>query len=831
MSDLLDSMETVSVHGDLVKHLAGANGLHVLQMMPKKDGGIFIFDEDSIAALEAAVSEIESNKDIKGLVVIGSEKGFIAGADVELIAGITSREDAVRMAKRGQDLFTRIEKLSCLTVAAIHGPCLGGGLECALAMDMRIATRDSTTKIGLPEVQLGILPGFGGTQRLPRLIGLPKALELMLKGSRLDGKRAWKRGLIDRVVPVAYLLERAAEAALAGKRPKRKLGLADRILTHTRFGRGFVGFKVGKTLAQGPARFMRAPARILEASLRGLSKPGRDFETEARLLGELAVTDTCKNLIRLFFASEEARKLHKRLAPDAEPIRSAIVVGGGTMGGGIASLMARKGIDTRLVDLSPESLTDALKRHAKTLSKALSRRRMQKHEVQAASDRLSVSTKLSGCRGRDLVLEAIVEDLEIKKKLFASAVENLNDDAVLATNTSSLSLAKMGKDLPKPEQLVGLHFFNPPEMMPLVEVICADISSHEALARAARVASDIGKFPVLVKDCPGFLVNRCLAPYLAQGVEMLLEGVSIERIDQVAEDFGMPMGPLRLLDEIGWDVAAKVCDVLEAGYPERMKASALFEAMTDAGLMGKKSGEGIYRHKGTKAKVSSKVHGVIRERGLGIRGRPSVTASDILDRLLAPLIAEAFLCLREDVVASESELDLAMIMGIGFPPHLGGPIAYARARGLDALLARMQELVERFGLQTAIVEAFRPSVTEAKKPAPAKTEAPADPVSEPKPADSGKTKAADDEPKPKKAKQGKSEDGDGDSSSGRDSQPEPQAAHGDDAAQDEQLLPDGPEPTGQDPRTRRQQRIWRSIDRGETLAAKRQRADAPRQPR
>ena len=675
-------------------HLETRGEVRILHLTDPS-GGFFVFNEESTTQLEHVVDELEQLSSAKGLVVIGNERGFVAGADVQMILGVEEEQRARALSERGQRLFERIERLHFPSVAAIHGPCLGGGCELALALDWRIATDSGATRVGLPEVQLGILPGFGGTQRLPRLVGLPKALDLMLKGSRLDAKRAQRSGLVDRVVPERWLEERAIAQLDRGK-PKRKLPLVPRLLTFSKPGRAIVRRATNKAIAKGPGRFLDAPREILAVAIRGLEAGRPDYGFEAERLAKLAVSPSCKNLIRLFFASEEARKLARKLDRKAKKIDRAIVVGGGVMGAGIAGRLAQKGMRTRLVDLAPEALASAVARLAKTLARLKKRRRIRAHDEQAALDRLSVGTAACGFADCDLYLEAVAEKLELKQRLFAEAAEKLPDDALLATNTSSLPLARIAEQLPCPERLVGLHFFNPPEKMPLVEVIAHDRSSKACLARAARLATELGKFPVLVRDCPGFLVNRCLAPYLAQAVALVEAGHDAETIDRIATEFGMPMGPLRLLDEIGWDVAASVCRVLSDAFPDRMSAPSLFDALVEEGLLGKKSRKGgVYRHDGKKTRKNPAFEKIMR--GRRTRSPGAIEDRDLLDRLLLPMLGEALRCLEEGIVDSESQLDLAFVMGIGFPPHRGGVMRWARSVGMAELERRMRALEPTHG--------------------------------------------------------------------------------------------------------------------------------------
>ncbi len=701
----MNDKKQVEVIGDRCRLSRDDADLLYLELIPTQGEALFIIDETGLTALEEAVVWL-GKQEAKGLVVHGNDRGFIAGADVGLIYSIQDPKEALAFSRRGQSCFQAFQDLPFPTMAAIHGPCLGGGLELALALDHRIASRHPSTKLGLPEVRLGILPGFGGTQRLPLLVGLPGALDLMLKGSTLDGKRALRKGLVEGYVPEHRLVQRAAEILTHPARRKTKLCWRDHMLTFTRLGRRIVRKKVEKSLTSGPARFLPAPGKLLEVTLAGLVDVGRGaYDAEAQALADLATGPECKNLVRLFFGTEQARKLDRKLLSGLEDkhyekVRSALVIGGGVMGAGIAGLMAEKGLSTRLVDLSEDQLGQAMARHVGNVNRKQRRRRLQPHEAQAAKDRLTASTKVCGYAQADVFLEAVAENLDLKKRLFREAAAKGREDLLLATNTSSLSLGDMAADLPHPEQLVGLHFFNPPEKMPLIEIIAQKQSSPKALARACELATRLGKYPVLVQDGPGFLVNRCLAPYLGQAVQLCEEGVAPALIDRVAEEQGMPMGPLRLLDEIGWDVAAKVCDVLAEAWPARMSASPLFAHMVEAGLLGRKSGKGVYVY-GTKSKDrpghASALQHLIQDKGLARASAHAPSKLEIRERLFLPILTEAVRCLEEGVVSSEDELDFAMVMGIGYPPHLGGPIRAARSDGVETIVARLSELVEAHG--------------------------------------------------------------------------------------------------------------------------------------
>lgn len=675
-----------------------------------RDATMVTLTEARIEQLEAAIAALQGEEDLRGVIVTGpGPRMFCAGADVNLIRDITDPEEGAQAATRGREAFAKLRALRVPVVAAIEGPCLGGGLELALFCDARVASDDASTRIGLPEVKLGIVPGFGGTQNLTRLVGLPKALDLILTGKLLSGKQALRHGVVDRLVPSSKLLAAARqelERRSSRERPpaSRRLRGAAWWLTHTPL-RALAARAARKQLRKGPGRFYPAPARALQCCLDALRLPvAEGFAREANALGDMIVTDVSKGLVRLFFLTERQKRLGKH--DDARDVRRALVVGGGVMGAGIAGQLAGKGVATRLVDMALEPLAAAKARLQRGLDKLVRRRRVDRHDAVATQDRLAVSTVAGNLRDTDLWLEAVVERLDVKQQLMADAVAGgLPDDALIATNTSSLSISEMQAGVPHPERVVGVHFFNPPEKMPLVEVIRGAQTSPAAVASACRLALRLGKFPIVVEDAPGFLVNRCLSPYLNEAARLVLEGTSPEAIDAAMRDFGMPMGPCRLLDEVGFDVAAKVSEVMHAAFPERMQPCALFAAMVEAGALGQKSGGGFYGESGKNAGPGRAVIAALRAQ----RGTPARAASrtELLHRLVYPLVDEAYRCLDEGLVASEEDLDLGLVMGMGFPPFTGGLTPFARAEGLATIVSKLDELARRVDARFAPSDGLR----------------------------------------------------------------------------------------------------------------------------
>ncbi|MEZ6037490.1 MAG: 3-hydroxyacyl-CoA dehydrogenase NAD-binding domain-containing protein [Planctomycetota bacterium] len=701
----------------------GDDGVAVLRL-GRADEGVVTLTVERIAELEAACDRLLAHQELVGdslraVIVTGPDAEaapdadagrpgaamFCAGADVNLIRDITDPADGEAAAVRGRSVFQKLQQLRAPVIAAIEGPCLGGGLELALFCDVRVAADAPGTQIGLPEVKLGIVPGFGGTQNLARLVGLPKALDLILNGKLLRPKQALRTGVIDRLVPRSKLLAAAREeaaklAAKGSKAPPRRLRGQAFWLSRTPL-RGLAVRAANKALQKGQARFYPAPREALRCCIAALTMPvEQGFAVEARALGAMIVTDVSKALVHLFFLTERSKRLGKQ--DGARDVQRAFVLGGGVMGAGIAGLLAQKGTAARLCDVAMAPLQRAKQRLQSSLDKQLKRRRMERHEAQAVQDRLQVSTEAGSLRDTDLWLEAVVEDLTVKQKVMADAVaRGLPDTALLATNTSSLSVTAMQQGVPHPERVVGVHFFNPPEKMPLLEVIRGRDTDDAAVATACRLAVRLGKFPVVVRDSAGFLVNRCLAPYVNEAARLLLEGSSPESIDAAMLDFGMPMGPCRLLDEIGFDVAAKVSEVMHTAFPERMQPCELFAAMVEAKALGQKTGGGLYGANGKGAGPGRAVVAELRRS----RGTPARQASrsELLQRLVYPLVDEAFRCLDEGLVEHEHDLDLGLVMGIGFPPFTGGITRFARHEGLATIVARLDELARTHGTR------FRPS--------------------------------------------------------------------------------------------------------------------------
>jgi 3-hydroxyacyl-CoA dehydrogenase/enoyl-CoA hydratase/3-hydroxybutyryl-CoA epimerase len=678
------------------------DGILVLSF-DRPDSPANIFDPGTLSELEWQLDEITGDAEVRGLVLTSKKPSiFIAGADLGFVA--QAQGDALtEFIECGQRVFSKLAALRVPTVAAIHGACLGGGLELALACDYRIASPDKVTKLGLPETQLGILPAWGGSTRLPRLIGLPKALDLILAGKILGPAHARKLGLVDELVPHERLLEFALRQFAEGKVcPKRAShwitnnAVAANITKRFAHSRSFE-----KTRGNYPAL-----AAAIDVVCDGVVGSIADsLELERRAILELTTTNAAKQLMRIFHLQEHAKKFHAAEDP-ALLIERTAVVGAGIMGSGIAHWMASRRVPVILRDLDETKVAAGMKRIGALFAAGVKRRVFSKAAARRLQDRISPAANPVPLGNVDLVLEAAVEDLQVKKKIFADLCERVRPNTVLATNTSALPIGELAKDsgVTHPERLIGLHFFNPVHRMKLVEVVVTDRTSPQVVEAVLRFVRRIGKLPVVVRDRPGFLVNRILMPYLIEAGRMLERGIDPLEIDRAMLDFGMPMGPLRLLDEVGLDVALHVARTMESAFGERFAVPLVLSRLVEKGLLGRKAGEGFYRYVGG-SHLPSKDALVscltLNEAKLG--------ENDIAERLSLLMVNEGFRVLGEKVASSEDDIDFAMILGTGFAPFRGGPMTYARRLGLGHVVERLEaiggEVDEIFEPATALLEA------------------------------------------------------------------------------------------------------------------------------
>jgi 3-hydroxyacyl-CoA dehydrogenase/enoyl-CoA hydratase/3-hydroxybutyryl-CoA epimerase len=661
----------------------------------RPDSTANIFDELTLRELSEHLNFLESEKGLKGLIIRSAKpKIFIAGADLNGFAQAMSAEHIAVLIERGQQTFDRIARLPYPTVATIHGVALGGGFEIALACDYRIASSDSATKVGLPETNLGILPAWGGSTRLPKLIGLPNALEAILTGRQYAAKQALKLGMVDSVVHLERLpgLANRMIRESEGKKRSYKLHIANRPPVSQ-----FIKSQVEKkTLARTRGHYP-APLKALEVVCASLNVPHeQSLANEKNYCVELALTETAQNLIGLFFLQERAKKIKPDLQPaavmPAKTIKRGLVIGAGLMGAGIAQWLSSRGIRVLLKDVGPAPLGKGMQAIAKIYREAVKRHLFSETEARNGYDRILPFFEEIPLRDVDVVIEAAVEKLELKQAIFADLESRVSPGTLLASNTSALSIDAIASSLEHPERVVGIHFFNPVHRMQLVELVRGTKTDAASLHTALKFAKGIGKLPVLVKDSPGFLVNRILLPYMVEAVRLFAEGHRVETIDRVMLDFGMPMGPLRLIDEVGLDVSEHVAKDLEQRVKHLAPLNDLLSKMVQKGWLGRKSGMGFYKYgPGDDRKVNPQL-------GSFQPAEPTtVNEGDLRDRLVLLMVNEAARTLEEKVVDAPEDVDFGMIMGTGWAPFRGGPLRFADHLGLQTVLSRLNNLRDRVG--------------------------------------------------------------------------------------------------------------------------------------
>ena len=685
----------------------GDDGIGILLLEPVT-GRVNLLGQAVVGMLELLIGQA-AEKPLKGLVVASAVPGnFIAGADVTEFRGLRSPQDAENASRRGHRLFDALESLPYPVVAAINGACLGGGAELALACHYRVLADDPRATIGLPEVKLGILPGWGGTQRLPALVGLAPALDVILNGRALPPRKALAIGLVDAVVPTERLREAAewmiAEANAGRRRPRRALGGSVVARANpVRRAQIAIAARVArrKLASRVDIRQYPAPYLALEAVTHGLRhgrEAGLAFESEA--IGRLAIGSTSRGLVAIFTMQQAARHDPPGSAPPRRVDRAA-VIGAGTMGGGIALALARAGIAVRMKDVDLKSLGRGMAAATAIESEDLRKRRTTRAEMQRRLDRILPTLEYQGLRHAAVVVEAVVESLTVKHQVLRDLEAVLPEGFLFATNTSSLPIASIAAPARRPEDVVGLHFFNPVHKMPLVEVVRGPRTSDVAVATACDLTRRIGKTPVVVADAPGFLVNRVLMAYLGEALLMLEEGARVDDVDRAMTAFGMPMGPFALLDQVGIDVAAHVAGVLQEAFADRAPRSATLHALRDRGWLGRKSGRGFYLYgagggEAEGGRPPRDVNAEVYQAGAG-RGDRDTDPGVAESRLVLPMINEAVRCLEAGIVGTPGEVDLAMVLGTGFPPFRGGLLRHADALGMPAVTRGLQLLADRLG--------------------------------------------------------------------------------------------------------------------------------------
>ncbi|MCG3722865.1 fatty acid oxidation complex subunit alpha FadJ [Vibrio cincinnatiensis] len=639
----------------------------------------------------------EQKKQLKGLIIYSLKPdNFIAGADVRMLDACRSASEAQSLATQGQQMFQQLEAFPFPVVAAIHGPCLGGGLELALACDYRVCSDDDKTRLGLPEVMLGLLPGSGGTQRLPRLIGLLPALDLILTGKQLRANKAKKLGVVDACVPESVLLD-VAQRFITDKGKKRgkvTLSVKEKLMANTGFGRKVIFDQARKKIAQKTRGNYPAADAILEVIETGLDKGFKaGLAKEATRFGELVMTPESKALRSIFFATTEMKKEY---GSDAKPrdIQRVSVLGGGLMGAGISHVsVAKAKLPVRIKDVSNDGILNALSYNYKLFDKQRKRRIISKSQLQSQMMKLSGGTDFTGFQHLDVVIEAVFEDLPLKQQMVAEVEQHAQPDTIFATNTSSLPIKKIAEKAARPENIVGLHYFSPVEKMPLVEVIPHSTTSADTIATVVALAKQQGKTPIVVKDCAGFYVNRILAPYMNEAAKVLLAGEPIEKIDAALLNFGFPVGPITLLDEVGIDVGSKIMPILVNELGPRFQGPEVFEALLNDNRKGRKTGKGFYSYKGGKKKqVDKSVYKLLK-----LTPESKWSDKEIALRCVLPMLNEAVRCLDDGIIHSARDGDIGAIFGIGFPPFLGGPFRYMDQLGLKTLVEMMNQHAQKYG--------------------------------------------------------------------------------------------------------------------------------------
>jgi len=634
----------------------------------RPESGANIFDTATMSELGEHVDAIERDNSLRGLIITSAKKSiFIAGADLRTLLKQAQTGELHDFIAQGQRVFNRIAALKIPSVAAIHGACAGGGYEITLACDWRLASDDPATRIGLPETTLGLIPAWGGSTRLPRLIGEDNAAEVILKGKLYSASEALKTGLVDEVASREQLLDAARRLIGKGKRPTAK-----------------VPPPKGNTPV--PSDPKSARARALGIITTGAANPvDESLKLELDAIVDLGQTESTQNLIRNFFLAEKYKKGSKQF----EKVAHAAIIGAGVMGAGIAQWLSSRGVTVILRDVNRELLDRGLASIEKTYGDAVKRGLMTEEKAKQGRARIVASTAPMELRDVQFVIEAASEKIDIKKEIFRELSMQAGPKTIIATNTSALPVSELANCTVSPDRVIGLHFFNPVSRMKLVEVVIAQETSDDTKEHALAFVRQIGKLPVVVRDSPGFLVNRVLFPYLLDAAELFENGVEAEKIDNALMKWGMPMGPLRLIDEIGIDVTVDIATTLEKAYGRRDRAPEILRSMRESKLLGRKSGGGFYKYQGREQLPNPPPPGTG-----SAAASESVAKADLAQRLMFLMVNEAARCIEEKVIESSEDADYGMILGTGFAPHRGGPLRFAEHFGLKKIVEEMNRLAQ-----------------------------------------------------------------------------------------------------------------------------------------
>ena len=686
----------------------------------RKDKDMNILSEAVVRELDVVVDKLASDSGVSGVVFIsGKADQFIVGADITDIQKFKTASDATSGSQAMQAVFQKIHKMGKTTVAALTGPTLGGGLELALSCTWRVTTNDDKTKLGLPEIQLGFIPGAGGTQRLPRLIGIQTALDMILTAKRIDGAKAVKIGLSDACVDPTLL----RREALVFAKKNRKQGTSSSLselpkwaLEGNPIGRRVMARQAREMVEKKTKGFYPASFKALDAVFDGIEMSlERGLELEAKFFGELVMTQQSKSLVHLFHATNAVKKHPSKDAGKERfgdsKVSSLGIIGGGFMGAGIANVCAEKGIRVYVSDPSKESLGKLLKSARTFFYKKVDRRRLKAFQADSRVAQITPQLTPAGFGRLDVVVEAVFEDLGLKQKILAGLEANTHDDWVFASNTSALPISAIAEKAKHPERVLGMHFFSPVEKMPLLEIVTTEKTAPWATARAIELGNQMGKTLIVVKDSPGFYTTRVLAFYLAEAALMICDGMPIEQVDRALTGFGWPVGPITLIDEVGLDVAAHVMETMEKAWPKRFTKPKSFKAIADDGRLGRKNGKGFYKYEnGKKGEADNSVYGLMK-----VAEAPSAPREEVIDRCVLGYVNESLRCLEEGIIPSGYEGDIGSVFGLGFPPFLGGPFKYVDLIGAPVVLKKLEELTKKFGSRFEPCDLLKKMATKSER--------------------------------------------------------------------------------------------------------------------
>lgn len=656
-------------------------------------------NEDLIEEFSALLDRLESDDNLAGAVLMsGKANNFIAGADIEMFRNRETKEEMTDLSRVGHDILLRVEQFKKPVVAGIHGSCMGGGTELALACHYRIVSDHKSTKIALPEVQLGLLPGMGGTQRLPRLIGIQKALTYMLTGKNMYSRQARKTGFADETVHQHAIRDAGIKAVkkLGNKKASHpdKRSLAEKLLEGNPLGRSIIFSQARKQTMGRTKGNYPAPPKIIESVKYGYKNGFENgLKRESELFGELAVTQESRNLVNLFFGMTGAKK--NLLEEHKKTVKRIGVLGAGLMGAGITEVSIEDGMHVWLKDQKLENAAQGEGNIRKNLDKQVSKRILSEFERDEKLSLIHPTASYDGFDKIDLIIEAVFEDLSLKQRIVEEVEENASGDTIFASNTSSLPISDIAANAKRPENIIGMHYFSPVQKMPLLEIIKTDKTADWVTATAYDVGLRQGKTVIVVNDGPGFYTTRILAPFMNEALLLIEEGTSVEQLDKAMKQFGFPVGPMALFDEVGIDVGAHVAHVLSDKFEARgAKTSKKARELVDAGFKGRKNGNGFYTYESgsKKKKVNKEIY-----QFFGGSNRKTFREEEIQQRLALVMVNEAVLCLEEEILVNPVDGDLGAILGLGFPPFLGGPFRYIDTEGADTIINRMQSLQKEHG--------------------------------------------------------------------------------------------------------------------------------------